>query len=65
MADNNFTQLEEEDFDPQHFEDMRLGIQSQLDSTRSIANFFDFLFQQIRSVFSAILGTNNQKEKEK
>ena len=66
MTENTFKELEEEEeYDTEQFEDMRLGIQSQLDSSRTIAHFFDFLFQQMRSVISAILGSADTEQEEK
>jgi len=57
MTENNFTQLpEEEPQDPNTLDDISLGIQSHLDSSRSIATVFEFFIVKMRSFVVAYLG---------
>ena len=63
MAENNFTQLQdEEEVDPLTLDEMQLGIMSTVDSSRSFANIFEFLITKMKTVIVAILGgeTKNQ-----
>ena len=57
MAENNFTQLpEEEPQEPNTLDDISLGIQGHLDSSRSIATVFEFFFTKMRSFMIGYLG---------
>ena len=63
MAENNFTQLpEEEPQDPEVLEEIGLGIQNHLDSSRSIATLFEFFFTKMRSFMLAYLGGKDSND---
>ena len=47
MADNNFTQLqEEENVDESTLDHMQMGIMSNIETSRSMASFFEFLINK-------------------